>query len=581
MNHLQMARELGAEVVTTQDIDRVAAIQRIAREKNISQMVIGRSNKSFFKKNSLLDRLIRETRDIDIHVIKQDPCLERQRIFSFYAKWPVYFKTILYVLAVALLNRFLTPLLGYQAVGFVFLVAVIGLSLFVTLGPTLVAATLCATMWNFLFIPPVGTFRIAAPEDIMMFITYFIVSLATGVFTYRLTHYQRILRKREESTNTLYEILTAMTVAQGVEAVVKIALQRITELFNGACCVFTVQSETLTDIPSHGSMLLRDTDRSLAALSFENACSAGWSTEILPLSQSMAICLKLGERKQGVLLFRPETKRRLSPEQVNMLFVISNQIAVALAKNEFDEEVRKIQILQESEKLHNVLLRCISHDLRTPLTTILGASTALQEDRTADNQESRHALIKEIIDASDRLNHTLENLLDMTRLESGMMKLKMEWFDFSELIEDALERLKKPLTQHELLCLRPPNPIYVEGDYQFLEHAISNLILNAIQYSPRKSKIELRLIDQLDSLFFSIKDEGPGIPLDCREKIFDKFYRIPGSPTGGMGLGLAIAKSIIETHRGFISVGESEKGAEFIVKIPLKDIPQQVRSTPL
>jgi len=440
VKNLELARELGAEVVTTQDTDIVAGIQRMARSKNVVQIVIGRPEKRFWKDliagGTLLDRLVRECRDIDIHVIRQTETPKRPftlwNLPASESQSSTYLKTALFILSIFGINWFLAPVLGYRSVGFVFLLAVIGVGLFTALGPTLLAASLSALIWNFFFIPPLFTFSISKSEDIMMFLTYFAVALVTGVFAYRIRRHQKALRLREESTQTLYEVLKAMTLARGVDAVVDVALQRIAELFQGECCVFTSLGGRLKDTPAYGTMPVDVKERAVADWSFQNGRIAGWSTETLPLSTCLAISLKLGERKYGVLLFRPKTGRHLTNEQRNMLFVMSNQIAVALAKNDFDEETSRTRVLQESEKLHQTLLNCISHELRTPLTAMMGAATALQEDKTAADPKARRTLTEEMVDSADRLNRVFENLLDMTRLEGGILKLNREWFDLSE-----------------------------------------------------------------------------------------------------------------------------------------------------
>ncbi|HKX12094.1 MAG TPA: DUF4118 domain-containing protein, partial [bacterium] len=528
VKNLELARELGGEVVTTQDSDVVAAIQRVALAKGVIQIVIGRPERRFwqdlFRGGSLVDRLVRGIRGIDVHVIRQ-PETERRPLsllprFQAEARWPAYLKTALFILAVAGLNAFLDPILGYRAVGFVFLLAVIATGLFVSLGPTLLAATLSSLIWNYFFIPPHFTFYISAPEDLMLFLTYFVAALVTGIFTYRLKRQQRALRQREETSNILYEILKAMTLARGVDAVMEVALTRISELFDAESSVLSADNLQQGGGPAYGSMKVDEKERAVAAWSYEQGKVAGWSTDTLPMSTAMAISLKLGDRKYGVLMFRPRSRRELTPEQENLLFVIANQIAVALAKEDFDEERNRGLLLQESERLHQTLLNSISHELRTPLTAILGAATALLEKSTSADPEIRREMSEEIVDSVDRLNRVVENLLDMTRLESGMLKPKREWFDLAELISDSLLHLKRPLVKHAVDWRPPERPVYFEGDFHLLEHAFVNLLLNAANYSPPGSTITVRVETEEGRAKIKIRDQGPGVPDEHQARIF-------------------------------------------------------------
>src|SRR4030095_15361170 len=247
--------------------------------------------------------------------------------------------------------------------------------------------------------------------------------IMTGIFTFRLKWQQRALRQREEKTNILYEILKAMTLARGVDAVVQVALARLKELFDGEVCVLTAENLKKGEPPACGKMVIDEKERAVALWSFRHGKIAGWSTETLPMASSLAISLKLGDQKYGVLLFRPRSRRELTPDQENLLFVIAKQIAVAVAKNEFEEERSRGRLLAESERLHQTLLNCISHELRTPLTAIMGTATALQREKPASDPTARRSLIDEMVRSVDRLNRVFENLLDMTRLESGILKI--------------------------------------------------------------------------------------------------------------------------------------------------------------
>ena len=305
---------------------------------------------------------------------------------------------------------------------------------------------------------------------------------------------------------------------------------------------------------------------------------AGWSTGTLPLSPVLCLALKSGDDILGVLVFKPKQDKKLTPDQTDLLISITNQIALALAKKKYDQETQTAQLLKESEKLHQTLFSGVSHELRTPLTAIMGAATALQTQLQEQKSEgSLQMLTQEIVSASERLNHIFANLLDVTRLESGIIQLKSEWFDLSELLQETLRRQEKLLSQHSVDYEPPPTPFYFFGDFELLEHALSNVLLNAVRYSPAGSKIRLRLRQDGGNVLIDVIDQGPGIPEALLGQIFEKFYRLPGTATGGLGLGLSIAKNLIELHHGRIWVKNNpDQGATFTLAFPASELPERI-----
>ncbi len=248
---------------------------------------------------------------------------------------------------------------------------------------------------------------------------------------------------------------------------------------------------------------------------------------------------------------------------------------MSLERHFFEKRLQENHRLKESEKLHQTLLNSISHEMRTPLTTILGWASSLEDEATIKDPQFVRSVATHLIDAGDRLNRVIENLLDMSRLNSGVLELKLEWHDVHDLIGVTLKKLGKNLANHSIRTLLPDYLLVVKMDFRFMEHAISNLILNAAIYSPCNTEI-LVSADFIDrKLNIIIDDRGPGIPEESRDRVFEKFYRVPGTPTGGTGLGLSIVKSIVEAHKGNISVGSNpDGGARFTIMLPaVEEIP--------
>jgi two-component system sensor histidine kinase KdpD len=248
-----------------------------------------------------------------------------------------------------------------------------------------------------------------------------------------------------------------------------------------------------------------------------------------------------------------------------------------------EKRLREADMLRESEKLHQTLLDSISHELRTPLTVVMASATTLTNPEIQKEPEVVEAMGRELLGASDRLNRVIENLLDMSRLNSGFLSLKLEWQDVQDLIGVTVQKMKLQLQNRMVEMSLDENLPMIKIDFRLMEHAISNLLQNAVMYSPPGTliRIEAKVRDQ--NLFLSIEDQGPGLSIDVLEKIFQKFYRVPGSPSGGTGLGLSIVKSIVEAHGGHVlASNRQEGGARFCIELPvekMKNFPQEEKES--
>lgn len=493
-----------------------------------------------------------------------------------------YIVSIFWVLATSYINYFLVSFIGYRAVGFLFLFLIVILSVFSSLSSLLLAATLSALIWNFFFIPPQGTFSIHAPEDIMMFFTYFIIALSSGFLTFQIKRHQNILKDREQKTRALYEILKSMTLVRETKELVELALSKIESLFNAKCCVLLASNDKLAKYPDFGNLEVGENDYEVALWSYDHGKTAGWTTDTFPLTRVFCVALKSGDERLGALVFKPHVYKKLNPDQEDLLISIANQIGVALAKQKQEDTIQQSHLIRESEKLHRTLLNCISHELRTPLAAIMGAATALQSQmkNEVSNSSPLRMLTEEIVGSSERLNHVFENLLDVTRLEAGAMPLKREWFDLLELTQFILNRQSKQLSNHKIKLDFTNEPLYFFGDFHLLEHAFANLLLNAANYSPQQSVISVTAKIQAEEIVIEVSDHGAGIPETLIPRLFEKFYRLPGTPAGGLGLGLLVTKNLIELHEGQINVRNNPKGgATFAMILPYVEMPRWIRES--
>lgn len=581
--NLALARDLRAEVITTSDPDIPSALRRIARQKNVTQIVVGRPTRRWIRDivegGTLLDRLVGESWEVDVHVIRQDdvPKFRRRLIprLSFERGFLPYWNTLILYFGIAFIGGMVEPMIGYRAVGFLFLLGVLAVGRLATLGPTVFAAFLSAITWNFFFTQPRLTFNIGSPEDFMMFLSNFVVALITGTMTNRMRVHERLIRDREERTNVLYEVLNDISVSREKDEFLDKVCLRMNGVLAGECGVVLANDGKLaTALDKRHRVHLGEKEFAVAQWSFDNRKMAGWGTDTLAQARSLYIPLEASHEAVGVFVYTPDSHRKLSVEQENLLYSVCRQLAVAIERRMTERRVREAERLAASEKLHQTLLNSISHEMRTPLTTLMGAASAIADGRILDSEDRRRALVAEIQQASDRLNRVVENLLDMSRLNAGVMAVDLQWHDLNDVVGVALARLRPLLAGHNVEVAIPESLPLIKIDYRLFEHALTNILHNAALYTPPGSEIKLDASVINGRLWIAVEDTGPGIPAEHVGKVFDKFFRVPGVPAGGTGLGLSIAKGIVEVHGGEIFVERSSKGgSRFVIILPILEPP--------
>ena len=462
--------------------------------------------------------------------------------------WVTYYKTAWFMAGVGLFSQFLLPYVGYRALGSIYLLAILSISLLSTSGPILFSALISALSWNYFFMPPRFNLTVSSQEDIMMLLVFFVTAMVSGLLTTKIRRQEESLEKRQQRMSRLYELGRVLSGAD--------SLQEIESIFKS-----TVEDQFDAKIAIHFKGKLQNLKNSRLSLSFP----MNGKTEIL-----------------GDVLFYPnEPQKLLNQEEQTYLETVISQVAIAIERFSFSESVVEAKVFHESQKLHQTLLNSVSHELRTPITAIIGTATALQEENILTQPAARLALTSELINSSLRLERVVENLLDVSRLEKDTLKIKKEWFEISELIEEAKSNLKLEIGDRKILANGDVATI-MEGDFKLLEHALRNLLLNAIRYTASETPVEIRVNTQKDHITLSVIDEGQGFPENQGELLFEKFYRVPGTPAGGLGLGLSIVKNIIELHGGRVSARnrsatENKSGAIFEIQLLNKTQPETLK----
>lgn len=581
-NNLNLARELGAEVISTLDDDIVSGLLRVARQKNITQIVVGKPLRiyitDYFSGGNLVERLLKASGDIEIHIVSQ-PAINRRKFsfsdkFKFTGKLNEYLYAFLSVSAITAINLLIVNFTGYWAIALIYLIFILLLGLYVGRGAIFIAAVLSAIAWNFLFIPPLFTLRISKLDDLMMFFVYFITAIIVGGLTSKLHSKEWALRIREKNISDIYEFSKALEKAADIDEIVFTTVKYIEVYFNAKTAFILRNSagELSAEQHKHSSCIMHEGGRGIAEWVFRNRKAAGRNTDTIRQASGTYIPLNSPGKVMGVLCIQSEKGSDFSYDQDNFFNSIVYQTAIRLEREMLSIENRNTMLLAESERIYKILLNSISHELRTPLTTITGASTSLLDEVVESRPEIRKALVLEIYRAGERLNRLVGNLLDISRLESGMMKLNLQMHEPGDLVNVVIRSLEGELTEHKVFIDISDGLPMINIDFVLMEQALVNLVYNAVNHTPQGTVINISAGLSADSFQIVVKDNGPGLVPEEIPFLFDKFHRGASSSAGGTGLGLSICKGIVEAHNGKITAANNpEGGAVFTITLPVEN----------
>ncbi len=571
-----LARQLGAEVIVSSGSDVAEALIRIARQNNVSQICIGKpvgnSVLQWFRGDSLVRRLIDLSGDIDVHMVRVKGLgASPRKVRSIGQKINLKEVVLAFAIvgAVTLLSIPISKMAGYTSVSLVYLLAVVLSGMILSRWAVFLLGALSAILWNFLFIPPRFTFYIRETQDFLMFAMYFVVALVMGQITSRLKEQELAERKQEERINVLYRMTRAIAVSHDSREAVGNALKKLEEILKVRAGLYLSDSKgkPAFERPWSGGLGLSGKERSVANWAFVKQQPAGRFTETLPDAQNFYLPLVSMNQTLAVFAVHPSQNQHWSMDQRSLIESFSSLITVFLEKDLALKMAQEAQIKAESQKLQEALFDSVSHELKTPLTVIAGSAEHLEKDI---DRETFKKLVSEIRIASKRLLQTVNSLLDMTRLDAEATKLNLEWHDVRDVLRSVLEELKEQLVHHPVNVKYAPELPPVKIDAGIIKHVLMILLSNAAAYTPQGTTISVSIQKDQEKLVISVLDQGPGIPEEDLNKIFEKFYRGKTAKTGGLGLGLSIAKRFVQAHGGSIGVKNQEKGgANFTVELPV------------
>jgi two-component system sensor histidine kinase KdpD len=583
--NINLARQLGIKFRIVTNTDMVKAIVDFAQKENITHIIIGkprvRNLLTLLRLGNFVNRLIRYSGNIDVYILgsdiqAKDKFKENVSLPSFTSNLRQYFVASLIVISTSIICFTIKEFIGYQVVSFALLFVVSTLAFFFGTGPILLSATLSALIWDFFFIPPPYTLHIDKPEDMLMLIMFFIIALLSGVLTSRIKRQEMKIRIREERTNALYNLTRELSTATGIDEVINIAKNDIKKYFNLNSRILLRNDLNQLDYTSlnEANIILSGNDKSVAEWTFQHSTKAGKHTDTLPSSNFTFYPLKGNQMNLGVIAIQQAIVFTQGEEQFWEAFI--SQISGKFEREYLRNIAKQAFLLNESDKLYKTLFNSISHELRIPVATIMGASDSLLT--TQHPEEIRRELSQEIFKASERLNRLIENLLNMSRLESGRITPRLDWYDIHDLIDRVSKNLQDELKQFRLHVVIPDDMPFVKIDFGLMEQVLYNLIYNATQYASASINLRVKAFYDNGILTLQVMDRGPGFPEKEISLIFNKFYRVEGSKPGGTGLGLSIAKGFVEAQKGTISVENRQNGgAQFTIKIPTEILPADFR----
>ena len=432
-------------------------------------------------------------------------------------------------------------------------------------------AAISALLWNFLFIPPRFTFYIEKLHDAMMFAMFFVVAMAMGHLTSRLRSSEIAERRRERRTAALYELAHQAAFATDLDTGLRAAASLIESIFGAKAALLLRQKDHTLANAAHpaSSFTLSEKEESVAAWVFSRRMPAGKFTDTLPDSEALHLPLQARTAVMGVLAIRPPAGKSLDLAERELLEAFAVLIGLILEKDHVVEAIKRAEILDASERLRRALLDSVSHELKTPLSAVQTGIDALT--RGIGEDEKKQATLREVQSAVRRLHRVINNLLDMTRLEAGVVEPKLDWCEVGELIEAAVDLAGDALADHRLTMEGANELPMVKLDQALLEQCLSNLLVNAAAWSDRGTNIIVRIRLNEDKLSLSVLDEGKGLSDSDLAHIFEKFYRASDARPGGTGLGLSIVQGLVRAHGGSVRAANRETvGAEFVLTIPVE-----------
>lgn len=577
---LRFAESLGAQVAMLTATSVPDAVVEFAARHNVTRIVVGKPSRKHWQEllhPPIVDQIIRRSSSSDVFVVRISSEGQQGRPQQT-VKHPHHAHPFGYpaagllvgaaTLLCGLVGRFLEP----TNLVMVYLLAVVVAAVRLGRRPAMLTAFLGVLAFDFFFVPPHITFAVADTQYLITFAGLLMVGLVISSLVARARERADVIRVREIQTASLYYLSRDLAASADIVTVLQAVIRNVEEALNARAVIFLPEGERLEQLATSDGLVLDSKEQAVADWAFRNRQPAGCGTDTLVSAGLIYLPLQTPASQLGVLGVQMEDELEYrSTESRRLLDAFATQAAMAIERVQFSHQAEQAQILQARENLERALLNSISHDLRTPLVTVTGVLASLRDEGAHFSEESRHELLDTAAGEAERLNRFVGNLLDMTRIEAGAIRLNSELCDVQDLVGCAMAAIKQRVGGRTIQIRLADDLPMVPLDLVLMTQVLVNLLDNSLKYSPAESSIEISARLERGWLLLEIADRGPGVPEQDLKRVFDKFYRIPvPEGVGGTGLGLSICKGIVEAHNGSIkAVNRADGGLLMVIRLPL------------
>ncbi len=585
---MRLAESLDGEVVTLHAESRlVDELLAYAQKRNVTRILIGRERKrhwtGWFREN-VAQQILEKGTQFEVTVISPEPDADPKDTIGGFpppdGETLDYLKAALIVALAVGVGAAMWHFIDYSNVSLLLLIAVIITAINYGRWPSIFASVLSFLLYNFLFTRPYYTLTVFETSEMLTMALFLVASITVGNLAARLRLQVATMRVSAQRTSNLYEFSRKIAAAASLDDVLWAAVHHVAS---------TLESRSLVLLPNQQNRLtiaagyppedhLEMKDWGAAEWAWENGKPAGWRSDTLPSADWLFLPLKTRRGPVGLLgVSFADRNATLSPDEWRLLEALAGQVAVAVERTNLASDIEEARVLAEKEQLRSALLSSISNDLRTPLGSIIGSATRLANDADRPAPEIRDQLVQTILEESERLDRFIQNLLDMTRLGQGAHALKRDWSDIRKIAERAVRQLRKVIGERTVTMDIPDTLPAIHVDPALIEQAMVNIIDNAAKHTQPDGHISIKAWQDGYNFHVSVTDDGPGIPAEARDAVFDIFYRVRTADARAAyaGLGLSICRGIVEAHGGRIRAKEAPggRGTTIEIVLPLMAMP--------
>ena len=592
--NMRLAQQFGAEIITTHGEDAATQIAEYARLSDVTKIVIGRSGvqrRHFWSEPTLTERLITLAPEVDIHIIPDVEAYEsyrRKRLLTIRPAFPTAWELLLTIgiLAAATVIGWVFLRLGFANANIimVYLLGVLLTSAF-TSGYTcgVLSAFLSVILFNYFLTEPRLSLAAYGSKYPITFAVMFAAALLTGTLAAKLKAHAQLSARDAYRTKLLFDMNRQLQKAETPDEVYQMTATQIQKLMQRDVLIYPAQGDVLLDgnvYPADGSSpyCIPDTDQEQNVIQWvwQNRKRAGATTQNFPKAKRLYLAIRTGQQVFGVVGIPMEKQTQPDAFTSSVLFSILGECALALESLRNAEEKEKAAVLAKNEQLRANLLRSISHDLRTPLTSISGNADTLLHSYNVLDEQTRKQIFTDIYDDAQWLTGLVENLLSITKIADGSVKLRLSDQVVDDIVSEALRHIDRRSAEHHITVDCGDEPLLVRVDAGLIMQVLINLVNNAVKYTPAGSNIRITAIPRENMAEICVSDNGPGIPDELKEHVFEMFFT-GGNPIGdsrrSLGLGLTLCQAIIHAHNGEMTLKDnSPHGCIFSFTVPLSEV---------